>query len=137
MEELRESAEAKVLGRQAVIFSDGLCGGSAASSEVEGRLLAAGKSCDRVEEVEKGFEGLDEPVPVENGFADGKLDEDFAPKSVSPMPVLPTGFGTVDCVFGADFSFFSLDATSDIFVPRSTLTLPSLRLHVFLRHVNM
>ena len=131
LEELRESAEAKVLGRSAVLSSDGFCGGFAANSEVGGRPVAAKGFCGGVEDVENGFEGLD--VPVEKGFADDELADGFAPKRVSPIPVFLIGFGAA---FGADCSFLSFNATSDIFVPRNTLTLPSLRLHVFLRHVN-
>lgn len=129
--ELRERAEAKVFGRPAVISPDDSCGGSATNPEVGGRTFVAKGFCGAGEDVENGFEGLD--VPIENGFADAELADGFAPKSVSPIPVFPTGFGADDTTAGADFSF---GATLDIFVPRSALILPSLRLHVFLRHAN-
>jgi hypothetical protein len=81
--------------------------------------------------LENGFEGFE--VLVANGFAEIEPEDGFEPKSVSPMFI--AGFDAGDSTLGACFPFLFLD-TSDILVPRNTFTLPSLRLQVFLRHVN-
>ena len=105
----------------------------AASSEV-GRLDFTKGFATDVEEVEKGFEvGFE--VPEEKGFAVEELLDGFAPKSDSPN--LTSGFGGwVRGFVSVGFDFFSLATNSDILTPRKTLTLPSLRLHVFRRQLS-
>ncbi len=130
---LSERAAAKVFGRSVVV---GGWGGFAASSEAEPRPAAEngfvgafevenGFELDEVE-VEKGFEG------VGNGFTEVEV-EGLPPNNDSPR--FTVGFGGAGTSsFGSDL-FFSLAALSNTLTPRNALTLPSLRLHVFLRHV--
>lgn len=87
---------------------------------------------DVEEDVENGFELA--PPPIENGFA-FVLELGLAPNNASP--ILTAGFEAATSGFAVLFSLFSFGvATSVILVPRNTLTLPSLRLHVLRRHVN-
>ena len=122
----RERAEAKVLGRSD--FVDDNCGGSVANSGAAGPVAAKGLLRAAEEEVENGFDEvlLDSEVDFEEGFA---------PNRVSP--ILTAGFVgsrlAVESTWLLSF-LFPLAATSAILIPRSTLMLPSLRLHVFRRH---
>ena len=95
-----------------------------------GRRVDGSGLCDTVEEgVEEGSEEV-----VENGLAEDEVEAGFAPNSVSPR--LTAGFNACGSGFGSGFSLrLSLGATTVIRKPRNALTLPSLRRHVFLRHV--
>lgn len=127
---MRLSAEAKVLGRS-VVPGD-FWGGLAASSEVGRPAAAKGLFGVDGEVVENGFEDVYDAIG-ENGFAEeeGEDDDGLAPKSVSPILIV----GFAGCVSALGSILFSLlFETSEIRIPRNALTLPSLRLHVFLRH---
>jgi len=129
---LSERAAAKVFGRSVVV---GDCDDFAASSDTEPKPAAKngfagafelenGFELDEVE-VEKGFE------EVENEFAEIEV-EGLPPNNDSPRFILGFG-GAATSGFGSDL-FFSLAALSDTLTPRNALTLPFVRLHVFLRH---
>lgn len=116
-------------------MSEGVCGGFAASSEVCNPEFAKGFFGAVTEVVENGFEGIEFDVLVEKGFPEDVWDEGLAPNRVSPMLTEGLDGGTWG---GASMGlrFLSSVATSEILTPRSTLTLPSIRLHAFRRQLN-
>lgn len=112
-----------------------------ASSESGGRFVV---EKGLVEDAEVKLNGLVVVVlggEVENGFEEEELLTCFTPNMLSPIFVEVTVF-ICDCE-DADLDFASpvvfrrsLAGDSEIRTPRSTRTLPSLRLHVFRRQVS-
>lgn len=87
--------------------------------------------------MEKRFVGAELVGLTEKGFAEVELEECFVPNRVCPKftAVLTLGASPFDAALL--FSpRLSSSATLVILTPRSTLTLPCFRLHVFRRHVN-
>ncbi len=87
------------------------------------------------EGVEKGFEFVELEMLVENGLVEVEVDNETPPNKAWPRAALEI---TGDCSISLVFVSFPLifEGESEIITPRKARTLPSLRLHVFRRHVN-
>lgn len=132
---LSERADAKVLGRSAV-GDDGWAVFSVDLGVCTDPGAANGLLEDAEDDVANGFEDPLEEF-VENGFAElvvELFENGFPPNNATPRST--AGFVYCASALGsAGFVSFFLFAASDILTPRRTLTLPSLRRHVFLLHV--
>ena len=113
----------------------------AASSESGGSFEVEKGLIEDAEVELKGLAVVVLDVEAENGFEEEELPAGFTPNKLSPIFVEVTAF-ICDCE-DAGFDSASpvafrrsLAGNSEIRTPRSTRTLPSLRLHVFRRQVN-
>jgi hypothetical protein len=86
--------------------------------------------------VENGFDGAALFGLVENGFAEVEVEDGFVPNNVSPKFISDVEIGVSPSNCDLAFPFrLSFAATSVTLMPLRAFTLPSLRLHVFRRHV--
>lgn len=113
----------------------------AASSESEGSFEVEKGLIDKAEDELEGLAVVVLDVEVENGFDEEELAAGFTPNKLSPMFVEVKTFGCnckgVGIESTSPVAFRrSLAEDSETRMPRSTRTLPSLRLHVFRRHVS-
>lgn len=113
----------------------------AASSESEGRFEVEKGLVEDAEVEAKGLAVVRLDVEVENGFEAEELPAGFTPNKLSPIFAEATTFicdcedAGFDSASPVAFRWF-LAEDSEIRTPRSTRTLPSLRLHVFRRQVS-
>jgi len=131
-------AEAKVCGRLEMV--EVVCDDAAAGSESGGGCKPENGFLGGCE-FEKGLVVVALDVVDENGFEDVELVIGFTPNKLLPIFVTAVRF---DC--DSDAADFELASSlcfcllsigeADILTPRSALTLPSLRLHVFRRQVS-